>query len=93
MKPGLLLMLTLALAACGDRSPTVIDGSSADRFEQSTAKARRDLPIADRLLFDAALKSPPGGRFAMRDVDRLRREAYDGMTAADVVAHARSRGL
>ena len=39
------------LAACS-KAPTIIDGSSPEVFAKSTEKARRDLPIKDRLTFD-----------------------------------------
>lgn len=80
------------LAACASE-PTVLDGSSKDAFEQTAEQARRDLSIGDRLVFDAALKSPPGNRYSTKDPGKLKRQAYDGMTAADVVADARARGI
>lgn len=86
------LLIVAALAACS-KAPTVLDGSSREAFEASADKARRDLGIGDRLVFDAALKQPPGNRYSTKDPDRLRREAYDGMTGADVVADARARGI
>lgn len=85
-------LLLGTLVACSGE-PTVLDGSSKEAFEQTAEEARRDLSITDRLLFDAALKAPPGNRFSTKDPDRLMREAYDGMTAADVVADARARGI
>lgn len=74
------------LAAC-EGAPTVIDGSSTATFEQSAAAARRDLPVADRLAFDSALKNPPGRRYGQseEDIVRLARTTYDGMTANDVL--------
>lgn len=82
----------LLLAACSE-APTVIDGSSPERFAETTENARRDLPIKDRLTFDAALHNPGGVRFATKDSEAMAREAYSGMTAADVVADARARGI
>ena len=80
------------LAACS-KAPTVIDGSNAAAFAETTEQARRDLPIRDRLTFDAALRNPAGFRYANRDKEALAREAYHGMTAADVVADAKARGI
>ena len=83
----------LAIVAACSRAPTVIDGSSPAAFQDSTEKARRDLPIKDRLAFDAALRNPGGRRYGQNDVEALAREAYNGMTARDVVADARARGI
>lgn len=80
------------LAACS-KAPTVIDGSSREAFAETTEQARRDLPIGDRLAFDAAIRNPGGPRYGERDMEGLAREAYHGMTAADVVADARLRGI
>ena len=60
--------------ACS-REPTVIDGSSQQAFEKTTEKARRDLPIKDRLTFDAALHNPGGVGFAHRDTSAASRAA------------------
>ena len=87
-----LLFLALAVAGCS-KEPTVIDGSSAEAFAASTDKARRDLPIRDRLTFDAAINTIGGRRYADKDPDAAARIAYDGMTAADVVADAHARGI
>jgi hypothetical protein len=92
MKRAAVLLLLAALAACG-KAPTVIDGSSPSAFAKSTEKARRDLPIDERLVFDAALRSVGGRRYGDKDPDAAAREAYNGMTAADVVADARARGI
>ena len=77
----------LLLAACSGKQPTVIDGSSAAAFEQTTQAARRDLPDAERLNYDAALKDPPGARFGDTPTQRevLARQVYDGMTARQVL--------
>ena len=81
----------LLLAACEAREPTVIDSSSAESYERTVAAARRDLPDADRLAFDRAIKTVGGRRYASRDPDALARVTFDGMTAADVVADQRAR--
>lgn len=88
----LAVLLLGMMSACG-KSPTVLDGSSQQAFERTAEDARRDLSIGDRLVFDAALKAPPGNRYSTRDPDKLSRDAYAGMTAADVVADARARGI
>ena len=81
-----MLVLAAALAACG-AEPVTLDGSSVEAFAASAELARRDLPVADRLAFDAALKSPPGRRYGDKDerLAALARTAYNGMTAAEVV--------
>ena len=78
------------LSACAEREPTVIDGSSAEAFQRTTKEARRDLPDADRLLFDRALRTI-GGRRHSADPEALARVTFDGMTAAEVVADQRAR--
>ena len=79
--------LLLFAAACGNSQPTVIDGSTIEAFTETTAQARRDLPDADRLNYDAALKSPPGKRFGDTEpeIDALARQTYNGMTAREVL--------
>lgn len=79
-------LLCLLLAGCGNREPVVIDGSSPQAFERTTAEARRQLPDADRLLFDRAIRTIGGRRLAHRDSDALARVTFDGMTAEQVVA-------
>lgn len=83
---GLALAMAVSLAACS-AEPTVIDGSSAERFALTAEAARRDLPVADRLAFDAALRKVPGSRFGMgeSEMETLARTTYNGMTAAEVV--------
>jgi hypothetical protein len=81
----------LLLAACADREPTIIDGSSQEAFERTTEAARREIPDADRLAFDRALRTVGGRRHAERDPEALARVTFDGMTARDVVADARAR--
>ena len=79
--------LVLGAAACGNSQPTVIDGSSNEAFAETSQQARRDLPDADRLDYDTALKHPPGRRYGQpeAEVEALARETYNGMTAREVV--------
>lgn len=79
--------LLLGLAACSDSQPVVIDGSSPQAFERTVSAARRDLPVKDRLAFDAAIRSAPGRRYGERPdvVEKRARDTYDGLTAAEVV--------
>ena len=81
----------LLLAACGKQQPVMIDGSSPQAFERTTFEARRQLPDADRLLFDRALRTIGGRRHSERDPAALARVTFDGMTAAQVVADERAR--
>lgn len=83
--------LALLLAACSQPDPTVIDGSSPEAFERTAAQARRDLPDADRMVFDRALRTIGGRRHANRDPEALARVTFDGMTAQQVVADQRAR--
>ena len=85
--------VAVALFAGCSKAPTIIDGSSAESFAKTTEQARRDLPIKDRLTFDAALRNTGGLRYANNDPIAVARESYHGMTAADVVADARARGV
>jgi hypothetical protein len=80
------------LAACSN-TPTVIDGTSVESFAKTTEMARRDLPIKERLTFDAAIHNPGGRRYGNNDIEGVAREAYHGMTAFDVVADAKARGI
>ena len=91
MRLAALAMLAL-MAGCS-RSPTVIDGSSPEAFAKTTEQARRDLPVNDRLTFDAALRTVGGRRYADKDPEATARSLYDGLTAADVVADAHARGI
>lgn len=86
-------LLALAVVTACSKSPTVIDGSSATAFAATTEQARRDLSIEDRLTFDTALRTIGGRRHANNDPDAMARQLFDGMTAADVVADARARGI
>jgi hypothetical protein len=81
----------LLLAGCAKHDPTVIDGSSPAAFERTTAAARRELPDAERLPFDRALRTVGGRRHAKRDPAALARVTFDGMTAAEVVADQQAR--
>ncbi|MGI8611654.1 MAG: DUF6694 family lipoprotein [Sphingomicrobium sp.] len=83
--------LLLLLAACAKPEPVVIDGSSSEAFERTTAEARRQLPDAERLLFDRAIRTIGGRRHAERDPNALARVTFDGMTAQQVVADQRAR--
>ena len=83
----------LAVTTACSNTPTVIDGSSPESFAKSTEKARRDLPIKERLIFDAAIHNPGGRRYGNNDIEALAREAYNGMTAHDVIADAKARGI
>ena len=87
----LLALAALAIAACSEAEPTIIDGSSPEAFERTTKEARRDLPDADRLAFDRALRTIGGRQHSARDSGELARVTFDGMTAADVVADQRAR--
>jgi hypothetical protein len=84
-------MLLVGLAACGSEPPVVINGASPEAFATSAADARRQLPDADRLLFDRALRTVGGRRHSARDPEALARTTFDGMTAAEVVADQRDR--
>ena len=83
--------LCMLLAGCGEEQPVVINGSSPQAFERTTADARRQLPDADRLLFDRAIRTVGGRRHATRDPNALARVTFDGMTASQVVADQRAR--
>ena len=88
---GMIAACLCLLAACAKEQPIVIDGSSPEAFERTTAEARRQLPDADRLLFDRAIRTIGGRRHAERDPDALARVTFDGMTATQVVADQRAR--
>ena len=72
-------------------APTRIDGSSPEAFARTTAAARRDLPVADRLAFDSAIATVPARRYADHDPAATARIAFDGLTAAEVVRSERNR--
>lgn len=81
----------LITVSCSDLPPSMVDGSSPEAFERTTAEARRDLPDADRLIFDKALNTISGRRHAERDPDALARVTFDGMTGAEIVEDQRYR--
>lgn len=83
--------LLLFLASCGSGDPVLIDGSSQEAFDKSIKKARRQIPDADRLVFDRAIRTVGGRRHAERDPQALARITFDGMTAAEVVEDQRAR--
>lgn len=83
--------LLLMLAACEAREPTVIDGSSPQTFEESVEKARREIPDADRLVFDRAIRTVGGRRHANDDPDQLARTTFEGMTGEQVVEDQKAR--
>ena len=93
MKQAVFFAMMLALSTACAKEPTVIDGTSPAAFEKTTEKARRDLPIKDRLTFDAALRNSGGLRYGDKNAEATTREIYNGMTAFDVVADARARGI
>lgn len=87
------VFVALAMLAACSKPPVVIDGSTSETFAETTEKARRDLPIKERLIFDAALRNPGGLRYGNKDLEASAREAYNGMTSFDVVADAKARGI
>ena len=90
-KHAMALVLLALLAGCEKPEPTVIDGSSAETFERTTEEARRDLPDADRLYFDRALRTVGGRLHSARDPEQFARVTFDGMTAEQVVADQKVR--
>ena len=90
-RPALSLIFALFVAGCSDQRPVVIDGSSQESFERTAAEARRQLPDADRLVFDRAIRTVGGRRMANRDPEALARVTFDGMTGQQVVADQRRR--
>ena len=93
LHPWLAVLATCAVLAGCNSEPTVIDGSTPESFAATTEKARRDLPIRDRLTFDTNLRTIGGRRYADKDPDAAARLAFNGMTAVDVVADAHARGI
>ena len=83
--------LLATASACSERDPTVIDGSSQEAFDRTVAQARRDIPDADRLVFDRAIRGIRGRSFSAKDPDALARVTFNGMTGADVVADQKAR--
>lgn len=90
MRVSAALLLAL-LAGCDRPEPTVIDGSSQQAFERSVKQARRDVPDADRLYFDRALRTVGGRLHSARDPQKFARTTFDGMTGEDVVADQKAR--
>jgi hypothetical protein len=90
MREHVLGFVLLLLAACRAEAPVVLDRSSQEAFERSAKEARRQLPDADRLAFDRAIRTIGGRRMASRDPQALARVTFDGMTAAEVVADQRA---
>jgi hypothetical protein len=86
-----LIFAVLLIAGCREQEPVVIDGSSQESFERTAYDARRQLPDADRLVFDRAIRTVGGRRMANRDPEALARVTFDGMTARQVVADQRLR--
>ncbi len=85
------LALSDLIAGCGEREPVHTDGRSQASFERSADEAPRELHVADRIVFDRAVRSVGGRRFANRDPARLVRLTFDNMTAAEVVIGKRTR--
>ena len=85
-------LLLLAAAGCAEEKAVVIDGSSPEAFERTSEAARRQLPDADRILFDRAIRTVGGRRHAVQDTAALARVTFDGMTADQVVEDQRARG-
>jgi hypothetical protein len=81
----------LLLAGCAKPEPTAIDGSSPEAFERTAAEARRDIPDADRLVFDRALRSVGGRWHGATDPERHARRTFDGMTAKQIVDDQKAR--
>ena len=86
-----LIAAALLASACDKQAPVVIDGATQESFEKTSDMARRELPNADRLIYDRALHTVGGRRLAERDAQALARVTFDGMTAQQVVADQRSR--
>ncbi|MFL6733334.1 MAG: DUF6694 family lipoprotein [Sphingomicrobium sp.] len=79
------------LSACEKQAPVVIDGSSEESFEKTRKAARRQIPDADRLVFDRAIRTVGGRRMANPDTRTLARVTFDGMTAEQIVADQKYR--
>jgi hypothetical protein len=87
----MVVALLLLLIACTEQSPVVIDGSSAESFDRTSAEARRQLPDAQRIVFDRALRTVGSRRYSERDQAALARVTFDGMTATQIIADQRAR--
>lgn len=79
------------LASCAPDAPAIVDGSSPQSFERSVAAAREDVPAADRLTFDRAIRTVGGRRLARHDPAALARLTFDGMTGPQIVADQKAR--
>lgn len=79
------------ISTCSEAPPTQIDGSNAAAFARTASAAREDLPVADRLMFDRAIATVPARRYADQDPAATARAAFDGLTAAQVVASETDR--
>jgi len=88
---AVLALAAALLTGCAEGEPTVIDGSSPESFERTTTQARREIPDADRLVFDRAIRTVGGRRHAVRDPAALARVTFDGMTAEQVVDDQKAR--
>jgi hypothetical protein len=91
MRRAAAIAALLISSACAQQDPTIVDGSSTEAFDRTTEQARRDLPAADRLAYDRALRTVGGRSFSARDPAALARVTFDGMTAAEIVADQRAR--
>lgn len=84
------IAFALLVAACGGGAPTIIDGSSPDRFRQTMAAVRSELTPGDRASFEAAVKLVQAGAFAKADsrdeMEARVRRKLDGKTAEAVIA-------
>ena len=85
------IVCALLLAACEKPAPVTLDGSSPQAFEQTRKAARRQIPDADRLVFDRAIRTVGGRRHAHSDPNALARVTFDGMTAEQIVADQKAR--
>ena len=84
------ICVALLAVSCGEREPTVIDGSSPEAFERTAQQARHEIPDADRLVFDRAIRTV-GGRRHSANPEELALVTFDGMTARQVVADQKAR--
>lgn len=86
------LVAFVLLGACsfGPDEPTVIDGSSAEVFEQTLSAAKRELGPRDRIKFETALAEFRAQMFAnagsRQEYQRRVRRGMDGLTAPRIVA-------
>jgi hypothetical protein len=92
MRPFLLPILFVLVGGCslGQEEPTVIDGSSAEAFEQTLGDAKQELGPKDRLKFETALAEFRAQMFAKantrQEYQRLVRQGMNGLTAPLIVA-------